>query len=79
MGKNNVEALLKQIGSNIKALRKQKGTGWTQEKLAEQAGISSKHLSDIELGKYNVSVAYLCKIADALGVSYKQLLVDQPE
>lgn len=79
MEKNNVEALLKQIGSNIKALRKQKGPGWTQEKLAELAGISSKHLSDIERGKYNVSVAYLCKIADALGVSYTQLLVDQSE
>jgi len=79
MEENNVEALLRQIGSNIKACRKQKGPGWTQEKLAELAGISSKHLSDIERGKYNVSIAYLCKIANALEVPYKQLLVDPSE
>lgn len=74
MEKNNVEALLKRIGSNIKACRREKGSDWTQERLAEQAGINSKHLSDIEQGKYNVSIAYLCRIADALGVSYGQLL-----
>lgn len=78
MEKNNVEALLKQIGSNIKVLRKQKNPRWTQEDLAELAGISPKHLSDIERGKYNVSIAYLCKIANALEVPYKELLVDQP-
>ena len=79
MVENNVEALLKQIGSNIKTYRKQKGAGWTQEKLAEQAGINSKHLSDIERGKYNISIAYLCKIANALEVSYRQLLDGQSE
>ncbi len=74
MVENNVKALLKQIGLNIKTYRKQKGADWTQEKLAEQAGINSKHLSGIEQGRYNISIVYLCKIADALNVSYRQLL-----
>ena len=74
MKKNDTNTVLTQIGANIKAYRKQKGLDWTQEKLAEKASINSKHLSDIELGKFNVSIGYLCKIADALGISYRQLI-----
>lgn len=72
MKKNNTEKVLKAIGAQIKTYRKAKG--YTQDGLAEHADINTKHLSDIELGKYNVSIAYLCKIANALGVSYRELV-----
>jgi DNA-binding XRE family transcriptional regulator len=70
----NIDEVLKSIGGRIKSHRVR--CKLTQEALAETALISPKHLSDCELGKYNVSVAYLCKIADALNLSYLDLLID---
>lgn len=69
----NTESYLNKIGQNIRALRLKRGL--TQEELAENAGINYKHLSDIELGKYNVSIDYLNKIAHALVTSIETLLI----
>ena len=58
---------------NIKALREKKG--WTQEKLAQQAGISYQTLIKIEHGGIkNPRMETLIKIAKSLEVSIDKLI-----
>lgn len=59
-------------GDRIKAARERRN--WTQEQLAEAAGISKGFLSDIENDKRNISSESALKIADALGISLDFLL-----
>ena len=59
------------IGSKIKTLRKERKI--TQKNLALVSGISNTYLSDIEIGRTNPSLRTLEKIADALGISIKDL------
>jgi transcriptional regulator with XRE-family HTH domain len=40
--------------------------GWTQGKLADEAHVSRKHVSSLELGKADVSVGIVTKIAQAM-------------
>ncbi len=57
------------VGERIKELREK--IGFTQNKLAEWAGVSQTHLRRIELGEADVTVGYLQMICDALGVTLK--------
>ncbi|MFC2330963.1 MAG: helix-turn-helix domain-containing protein [Treponema sp.] len=59
------------VGQNIRKLRKQ--TGWTQEKLAEKAGISVPFMTQIELARKSASLDVIESIAKAFGVSYERL------
>lgn len=59
-------------GDRIKTARERRK--WTQEQLAEAAGISKGFLSDIENDKRNISSGSALKIADALGISLDYLL-----
>ncbi len=63
---------LKAIGQNIANLRKIRNL--SQEDLCGAAGIDRSYLSEIENGHKNPSVLTLIKIADALGVSPKDIL-----
>jgi transcriptional regulator with XRE-family HTH domain len=56
----------KLIGARIKELRKQ--AGLTQEELAEQVELDSRHLSRLEVGKHFPSLDSLERIAEALNV-----------
>jgi transcriptional regulator with XRE-family HTH domain len=58
---------LRTLGKRIRALRDKKG--WSQERLADEAGIDRSYMSGIERGVRNMSVLNLAKIAKALGVS----------
>lgn len=60
------------IGTNIHALRKERG--WTQEVLAEKAGVNDKEISHIEAGGRNITIATLVKLANALEVCPASLL-----
>ncbi len=60
------------VGQNIRSFRKEKG--WSQEKLAWTAGLSSNYLSSLERGNVNISVDALERIAQSLEVEAKQLL-----
>lgn len=55
---------LKQLGSNIKELRK--GMGLTQQELADKTGISKTYIGQIERGLVNPSVDKLQAIAVAI-------------
>jgi len=59
------------VGQNIRKLRKQ--SGWTQEKLAEKAGISVPFMTQIELARKTASLDVIESIAKAFGVSYERL------
>jgi len=56
----------------IAELRAKKG--WSQAKLAEEAGLTQSTLSRIESGAQEPRAQTLVKIADALDVEYKALL-----
>lgn len=54
--------------NKLQKIREEKG--WTQEKLAEESGVSRVTISGIENGKVQVvKTDTLAKIADALGMS----------
>ena len=60
------------LGKRIKELRK--SAALSQDKAAEQAGISGKYLGEIERGEVNVSVAILANLASVLQTDLSDLL-----
>lgn len=65
------------LGKNIKKLRKEKN--WTQEYLAEQAGISVPFMTQIELARKQASLEVIEKIAKALNIPYSYLFLQDSE
>lgn len=59
----------KAMGDSIRELRI--AQGWTQEQLAEIAGITSSNLGRIEAGRYAVSLDILNKIAIELNAELR--------
>lgn len=57
------------IGNRIKNLREK--AGYSQNALAEKAGVSQTHLRHVERGEADITVGHLRIICDALGVSLK--------
>mgnify|MGYP002677028066 CR=1 FL=1 len=68
----NKEALMAQMGRNIRTSRKEKGL--TQEQLAEAVGITPSFCAQIEAGSRAASVETLYQIAEALEVSASALI-----
>ena len=64
----------KAVGSRIRALRCEKGL--TQERLALLSGVTRNVLIDVEAGKRGLLYERLFDLADGLGVSVTELLVD---
>src|SRR6184192_3067949 len=63
------------VGERIRQRRAE--LGWTQDQLAQKAGISKSFLSDLENGKRSVGAENLLDIARALGVSLDFLMTGQ--
>lgn len=61
-----VDAALVRLGKRVRATRE--AAGFTQEGLAHEAGLTTKHVLMIEQGQTNPSVASLLGLARALGV-----------
>lgn len=59
------------LGKNIRTLRIK--LGYTQEKLAEKAGISVPFMTQIELARKSASLEVIQNIAVALDVPYERL------
>ena len=68
--------------SRLKDMRKDMGViihnmrtchGWTQEQLADIAGITAANVRSIEAGKYAVNIDVLNKIAVALGAELRMI------
>lgn len=62
------------IGQRIRKIRKARGL--SQEKLAEQVGISTTHMSHIETANTKMSLSIFAKIASALEAQADELLYD---
>jgi y4mF family transcriptional regulator len=60
------------VGERIKKRRNE--LGWTQDALAQKAGVSKSFLSDLENGKRNVGADTLLEIARALSLSLDYLM-----
>lgn len=65
------------LGDRIKERREE--LGWTQDVLAEKAGISKGFLSDLENSKRNVGADTLLDIAKVLGLSLDYLMTGEGE
>jgi ribosome-binding protein aMBF1 (putative translation factor) len=70
-----VEAVAKTLGKRIRHLRQ--GRGWSQEHLADEAGMHRTYMWGIERGVRNPSLRHLTQLADALGVSIASLFAPE--
>jgi transcriptional regulator with XRE-family HTH domain len=66
---------LKSFGERVRFLRQQKNL--SQEALADIAGIDRTYIGGIERGERNVSLLNVKRIADAFGITIKQLFDDE--
>jgi len=60
------------LALNIKSLRAERG--WSQEDLALEAELHRTFVAHVEMGRRNISLDNIQKIAGALGVSVGELL-----
>ncbi|HWC49808.1 MAG TPA: helix-turn-helix transcriptional regulator [Solirubrobacterales bacterium] len=62
---------VEQFGRNLRAVREDKG--WTQEELAEKAGLTSVQISRVERGVREVRLTTLLRLTAALGTTPARL------
>lgn len=62
------------IGNRIRELRNQMGL--SQEKFAKKIGMDRTYFASVELGKRNISIVNIEKIANGLNVSLSDLFND---
>lgn len=62
-----ISRVRKSFGNNVRNLRKQRG--FSQEQLADKAGLHRTYIGAIERGEQNVSIDNINRIAKALGIS----------
>lgn len=66
--------LRQQFATNLRRIRHAKG--WSQDELALEAEMSRSYLSQIEKGKFYVSLKVIGRLAAALGVDPMEFLRD---
>ncbi|MGV2963354.1 helix-turn-helix transcriptional regulator [Paenibacillus sp. FSL H8-0317] len=64
-------SLPEDVGNRIRELRKAKG--WTQEQLAEAAGLHYSYIGGVERGDRNISLETLEKIMNGLQVNAEEI------
>ncbi|MFP5205704.1 MAG: helix-turn-helix domain-containing protein [Acidobacteriota bacterium] len=64
------------FGITLRKLRDERG--YSQEKLAERAGLHRNYIGGVERGERNVGLENIVKLAKALSVSPRDLFVDFP-
>lgn len=62
------------FGLAVRKLRKNQGI--SQEELAERCGLHRTYISDVELGKRNVSLENIERIASSLNISLIDLFAE---
>ena len=66
-----MQNIQQRLGNRIRSLRE--ATGLSQEKFAAKIGMDRTYFASVELGKRNISIVNLEKIADGLNVSLAEL------
>lgn len=61
-----------EFGEKLREARLRRGI--SQEKMAELAGLHRTYVSSVELGKRNVSLVNIQRLAEAVGVSMADLM-----
>jgi transcriptional regulator with XRE-family HTH domain len=64
------------FGSTVRKYREERG--YSQEKLAERAGLHRNYVGGVERGERNVALENIVKLARALSVSPRELFTDFP-
>lgn len=73
-----MKSVADKFGRRLKGLRKKQS--FTQDGLAEAAGLSCKHIGEIERGEVNLTIQSLDQIACAFGLKADELIhCDQEE
>jgi XRE family transcriptional regulator, regulator of sulfur utilization len=67
-----MSALVRQFGTAIRTLRE--AHAWSQEQLAEQAGLNRSYIGELERGTAIASIVTADKLARAFGVPLARLL-----
>ena len=65
------DAVAKALGQRIRELRTSRG--WSQERLADEAGMHRTYMWGIEQGARNPSLRHLARLSAALGVPLQSL------
>lgn len=71
MNRRQEEQLKKDFGERLRQLRK--GKGLSQETLALACELDRTYIGGVERGERNISLVNIYKIANALGVSAREL------
>lgn len=72
--RNSNRDVLAHVGENL--LRLRRGAGLSQQLLAERSGISRRMIVSVESGDANISLSSLDRLAEALGVSFVDMVSD---
>jgi transcriptional regulator with XRE-family HTH domain len=65
------------FGRRVREFREKRG--WSQEQLAEQAGLTRETISRIETAKFGTKFEYVDKIVGAFDVSFSEFFKDLPD
>jgi transcriptional regulator with XRE-family HTH domain len=65
------------VARNIRLYRQERG--WSQERLAHEAGVTAAYVGHLERQRYAASVDVLEKLAAALGIDPAQLMAKAKE
>lgn len=69
-----MNGLVRDFGATVRRLRE--AHAWSQEQLAEHAGLNRSYVGEIERGTVIASIVTVEKLARALGVAIADLLPD---
>lgn len=77
MPNHEASALLSKLGKQIAAVRRAQGL--SAERLSERMGFSVGYLRRVETGRQNLTIRSIVKFADALGVTFWDLVSSQSD
>lgn len=75
--KTNSRRVKMNVAKRLISLRER--CGYTQNGLAERAGVSQTHLRRVELGQADITVGHLQLLCDAMGISLRDFFGEETE